>query len=89
MNLSKKQFARRSRSSELARKEVVAILVILLILLIAGILSGCNVTRTVTTKAEYYQRGDTTIQIVTRTTESYDGKVDATKLLQAGTDAGL
>ena len=76
MNLTKKQF------------EVTAILVILLILLIAGILSGCNVTRTVTTKAEYYQRGDTTIQIVTRTTESYDGKVDATKLLQAGQVAG-
>ena len=68
MNLTKRQF------------EVTAIIVILLILLIAGILSGCNVTRTVTTKAEYYQRGDTTIQIVTRTTESYDGKVDASRL---------
>ena len=89
MNLSKKQFfpaLRSGRSATLC--EVVAILVILLILLIAGILSGCNVTRTVTTKAEYYQRGDTTIQIVTRTTESYDGKVDATKLLQAGAAAG-
>ena len=76
MNLTKKQF------------EVAAILVLLIIVL-AGILSGCNVTRTVTTKAEYYQRGDTTIQIVTRTTESYDGKVDASKLLQAGSAAGL
>ena len=76
MNLTKKQF------------EVTAVLIILLILLIAGILSGCNVTRTVTTKAEYYQKGDTTIQIVTRTTESYDGKVDASKLLQAGSAVG-
>ena len=75
MNMTKKQF------------EVAAIL-LLLIIILAGILSGCNVTRTVTTKAEYYQRGDTTIQIVTRTTESYDGKVDATKLLQAGQAAG-
>ena len=76
MNLTKKQF------------EVTAVLIILLILLIAGILSGCNVTRTVTTKAEYYQKGDTTIQIVTRTTEGYDGKVDASKLLQAGSAVG-
>ena len=76
MNLTKKQF------------EVAAILVLLIILILAGLLSSCNVTRTVTTKAEYYQKGDTTIQIVTRTTESYDGKVDATKLLQAGAAAG-
>ena len=76
MNLTKRQF------------EITAIIVLLLIIVLAGILSGCNVTRTVTTKAEYYQRGDTTIQIVTRTTESYDGKVDATKLLQAGSAVG-
>ena len=63
--------------------EATVAIVLLIILVLAGILSSCNVTRTVTTKAEYYQRGDTTIQIVTRTTESYDGKVDATKLLQA------
>ena len=68
MNMTKKQF------------EITAIIVLLLIIILAGILSGCNVTRTVTTKAEYYQRGDTTIQIVTRTTESYDGKVDASRL---------
>ena len=75
MNLTKRQF------------EITAIIVLLLIIILAGLLSSCNVTRTVTTKAEYYQRGDTTIQIVTRTTESYDGKVDATKLLQAGAAA--
>lgn len=34
--------------------------------------TGCNVTRTVTTDSRYYQRGDTTISITTRTTESYD-----------------
>lgn len=35
-------------------------------------LSSCNVTRKVTTEASYYQRGDTTVNIVTRTTETYD-----------------
>ncbi len=46
-------------------------------------LSSCNVTRTVTTTAQTIQRGDTTTVIMTRTIESYDGKVDASKLLQA------
>ena len=35
-------------------------------------LTGCNVTRTVTTKSEYYQRGDTSCMIQTKTIESYD-----------------
>ena len=46
--------------------------------------NSCNVTRTVTTTAQTIQRGDTTTVIMTKTIESYDGKVDATKLLQAG-----
>ena len=35
-------------------------------------LTSCNVTRKVTTEATYYQHGDTTTHIVTRTTETYD-----------------
>ena len=69
MNLSKKQF------------EYTAVVLILLIFILACILSGCNVTRTVTTTAQTVQRGDTTVTIMTRTIESYDGKVDATKFL--------
>ena len=37
------------------------------------VLTSCNVTRTVTTSSEYFQRGDTTVVIQTRTVESYDG----------------
>ena len=70
MNLNKKQF------------EYTAVVLILLIFILACILSGCNVTRTVTTTAQTIQRGDTTIVIMTKTIESYDGKVDATKLLE-------
>lgn len=33
---------------------------------------ACNVTRMTTTKSEFYQRGDTTVQIQTKTVESYD-----------------
>ena len=35
-------------------------------------MTSCNVTRTVTTQSSYYQRGDTTCTIVTKTVESYD-----------------
>ena len=35
-------------------------------------LSSCNVVRTITNKSEFYQRGDTSCQIVTKTIESYD-----------------
>lgn len=44
----------------------------MLIALSAVALTSCNVTRVVTTKSEYTQRGDTTIMIQTKTTESYD-----------------
>ena len=37
-------------------------------------LSSCNVVRTVTNKSEFYQRGDTSVMIQTKTTESYDAK---------------
>ena len=35
-------------------------------------LSSCNVTQTITTQSQYYQRGDTTCTIVTKTIEQYD-----------------
>lgn len=35
-------------------------------------LTSCNVTRVVTNKAEYWQKGDTAVTIVTKTTETYD-----------------
>lgn len=35
-------------------------------------LTSCNVTRTLTTCSQYYQKGDTTSTIVTKTVESYD-----------------
>ena len=49
----------------------------LLCLLLAAVsasivLSSCNVTRTITNQSEYYQRGDTSVVIQTRTVETYD-----------------
>jgi hypothetical protein len=35
-------------------------------------LTSCNVTRTVSTQSQYFQKGDTTCTIVTKTIETYD-----------------
>ena len=37
-------------------------------------LTSCNVVRTVTNRSEFYQRGDTSVTIQTKTVESYDAK---------------
>ena len=37
------------------------------------VMASCNVTRTVTTQSQYYQRGDTSVVIQTKTIDSYDG----------------
>ncbi|MBR6018028.1 MAG: hypothetical protein IK073_05355 [Paludibacteraceae bacterium] len=50
-----------------------ALTAIVTCLAIALGLQSCNVTRTVTTQSQYYQRGDTSVVIQTRTIESYDG----------------
>ena len=44
----------------------------MLIAVSAVALSSCNATRTITTKSEYWQKGDTSCVIQTRTIESYD-----------------
>ena len=61
---------------------------VVLVGLVIVALTSCNVTRTVTTTAQTIQRGDTTTVIMTKTIESYDGKVDASKFLQAGAAGG-
>ena len=35
--------------------------------------TSCNLTRTITTKSEYWQKADTSVVIQTKTIESYDG----------------
>ncbi len=49
-----------------------AVTALLTCLAIALGLQSCNVVRTITNKSEFYQRGDTSVMIQTRTTESYD-----------------
>ena len=54
-------------------KVVISVLVAALTALAAGLgLSSCNVTRTVTTRSEAWQKGDTSVVIQTKTVETYD-----------------
>ena len=54
-------------------KLVISVLIAALTALAAGLgLTSCNVTRTVTTRSEAWQRGDTSVVIQTKTVETYD-----------------
>jgi biotin carboxylase len=54
-------------------KVVAGILAVACATVVAGLgLQSCNVVRTITNQSEYYQRGDTSVMIQTRTVESYD-----------------
>ena len=45
----------------------------ILLIAIAGVaLANCNVTRTITTRSEAWQKGDTSVVIQCKTVETYD-----------------
>ena len=47
--------------------------ILIMTIIVTGIvMASCNVTRTITTQSQYYQRGDTTCTIVTKPIETYD-----------------
>ena len=54
-------------------KVIISVLIAALTALAAGLgLTSCNVTRTVTTRSEAWQKGDTSVVIQTKTVETYD-----------------
>ena len=56
-------------------KIIISVLIAALTALGAGFgLTGCNVTRTVTTRSEAWQRGDTSVIIQSKTIESYNAE---------------
>ena len=56
-------------------KAIIMALIAALTALTTGLgLTSCNVVRTITNKSEFYQHGDTSVMIQTKTTESYDAK---------------
>ena len=61
----------------MTKKEIIKIIIAVLIAALTALgaalgLSACNVTRTVTTKSEYWQKADTSVVIQTKTIETYD-----------------
>ena len=62
-----------NEKTKMVLKIVISVLIAALSALAAGLgLSSCNVTRTMTTESKYYQKGDTTCTIITKTIETYD-----------------
>ena len=54
-------------------KIIISVLIAALTALAAGLgLSSCNVTRSITTRSEAWQKGDTAVVIQTKTIETYD-----------------
>ena len=48
------------------------LLCVLTCVALALCLSSCNVTRCITNESQYFQRGDTSVMIQTKTIETYD-----------------
>jgi len=61
----------------MSKQQIIKIIISVLIAALTALgaafgLSSCNVTRTITTKSEYWQKGDTSVVIQTKTIETYD-----------------
>lgn len=50
------------------------ILVVLFVIIACALFTSCGLTRIAETKSEFYQKGDTTVQIMTRTSTTIDAK---------------
>jgi len=47
-------------------------LLLMTVIVTSVVMASCNVTRTITNESQYYQRGDTSVVIQTKTIETYD-----------------
>ena len=61
----------------MSKQQIIKIVISVLIAALTALgaafgLSSCNVTRTITTKSEYWQKADTSVVIQTKTIETYD-----------------
>ena len=61
----------------MSKKHIIKVIISVLIAALTALgaafgLSSCNVTRTITTKSECWQKGDTSCVIQTKTIETYD-----------------
>ena len=62
-----------SDKTKMILKVVISVVIAALSALAAGLgLTSCNVTRTISNRSEYFQLGDTSVMIQTKTIETYD-----------------
>lgn len=47
-------------------------MIVTAITIAAALCQSCNVTRTITNESQYFQKGDTSVLIQTKTIETYD-----------------
>ena len=62
----------------MSKQQIIKIVISVLIAALTALgaafgLTTCNVTRTITTRSEAWQKGDTSVIIQSKTVESYDG----------------
>jgi hypothetical protein len=63
----------------MSKQQIIKIVISVLIAALTALgaafgLSSCNVTRTITTRSETWQKGDTSVIIQTKTVESYNAE---------------
>lgn len=63
---------RNTKKNNIMKKTIISMYLLALIAVLIVILTSCNVTRTVATASQYYQKGDTSVVITTKTIETYD-----------------
>ena len=61
----------------MTKQQIIKLVISVLIAALAALgaafgLTSCNVTRTITTRSEYWQKADTSVVIQTKTIETYD-----------------
>lgn len=65
-------FIKTKKNYQIMKLQLSKIFACIILFCMCVMLQCCNVTRKVTTESSYYQKGDTTTTIVTKTIESYD-----------------
>ena len=63
----------------MSKQQIIKIIISVLIAALTALgaafgLTSCNVTRSITTKSEYWQKADTSVVIQTKTIESYNAE---------------
>ena len=61
----------------MSKQQIIKVIISVLIAALTALgaafgLTSCNVTRTITTRREYWQKADTSVVIQTKTIETYD-----------------